>query len=123
MLNLDVGVDGTRPAMTPVPGLRIGDTVALDMTDVRMSARKGVLVVYCKAGKIRRGGRVAGQESGRDPLSARTGSYSRWPLTCGREVQRSTCAANNPDRLPPSTIACLPTFLGSQILRVHVLSV
>ncbi|MFC7641579.1 tyrosine recombinase XerC [Streptosporangium lutulentum] len=34
-------------------GLRIGDAVALDVPDVRMSARKGVLVVYGKGGKIR----------------------------------------------------------------------
>ena len=34
-------------------GLRIGDAVALDVDDVRLSARKGVLVVYGKGGKIR----------------------------------------------------------------------
>jgi integrase/recombinase XerD len=34
-------------------GLRVGDAVALDVPDVRMSARKGVLVVYGKGGKIR----------------------------------------------------------------------
>jgi integrase len=34
-------------------GLRIGDAVALDTDDVRMSARKGVLVVYGKGGKVR----------------------------------------------------------------------
>ncbi|MGW0807882.1 tyrosine-type recombinase/integrase [Nonomuraea sp. NPDC002799] len=34
-------------------GLRIGDAVALDVPDVRMSARKGVLIVYGKGGKIR----------------------------------------------------------------------
>ncbi len=34
-------------------GLRIGDAVALDVPDVRMSARKGMLVVYGKGGKIR----------------------------------------------------------------------
>jgi site-specific recombinase XerD len=34
-------------------GLRIGDAVALDVADVRMSARKGVLIVYGKGGKIR----------------------------------------------------------------------
>ncbi|MEV4176334.1 tyrosine-type recombinase/integrase [Nonomuraea sp. NPDC049709] len=34
-------------------GLRIGDAVALDAADVRLSARKGVLVVYGKGSKIR----------------------------------------------------------------------
>ncbi len=34
-------------------GLRIGDAVALDVPDVRISARKGVLVVYGKGGKVR----------------------------------------------------------------------
>jgi integrase/recombinase XerC len=34
-------------------GLRVGDAVALDVPDVRMSARKGVLVVYGKGGKVR----------------------------------------------------------------------
>jgi site-specific recombinase XerD len=34
-------------------GLRIGDAVALDVDDVRLSARRGVLVVYGKGGKIR----------------------------------------------------------------------
>jgi site-specific recombinase XerC len=41
-------------AMLPFyAGLRIGDTVALDVPDVRISARKGVLVVYGKGGKVR----------------------------------------------------------------------
>jgi site-specific recombinase XerD len=34
-------------------GLRIGDAVALDAADVRISARKGVLVVCGKGGKVR----------------------------------------------------------------------
>jgi site-specific recombinase XerC len=34
-------------------GLRIGDAIALDVGDIRMSARKGVLIVYGKGGKIR----------------------------------------------------------------------
>ncbi|WP_433382082.1 tyrosine-type recombinase/integrase [Streptosporangium sp. CA-115845] len=34
-------------------GLRVGDAVALDVPDVRISARKGLLIVYGKGGKIR----------------------------------------------------------------------
>jgi site-specific recombinase XerD len=34
-------------------GLRIGDAVALDVPDVRISARKGMLHVYGKGGKVR----------------------------------------------------------------------
>ncbi|MFI6599194.1 hypothetical protein ACIBHX_23320 [Nonomuraea sp. NPDC050536] len=34
-------------------GLRIGDSVALDVPDAHLSARKGVLVVYGKGGKVR----------------------------------------------------------------------
>jgi site-specific recombinase XerC len=34
-------------------GLRIGDAVALDVPDMRLSARKGVLIVYGKGGKVR----------------------------------------------------------------------
>ncbi|MGH7736214.1 MAG: tyrosine-type recombinase/integrase, partial [Gemmatimonadales bacterium] len=34
-------------------GLRIGDAVALDVPDIRMSARRGHLIVYGKGGKIR----------------------------------------------------------------------
>ncbi|MBB6347448.1 tyrosine-type recombinase/integrase [Nonomuraea muscovyensis] len=34
-------------------GLRIGDAIALDVGDIRMSARKGVLTVYGKGGKVR----------------------------------------------------------------------
>jgi integrase/recombinase XerD len=41
-------------ALTPFyAGLRIGDLVALDIDDVRLSARKGTLAVYGKGGKLR----------------------------------------------------------------------
>ncbi|MBB4703956.1 tyrosine-type recombinase/integrase [Sphaerisporangium siamense] len=43
-------------ALTLLPfyaGLRIGDAVALDVPDVRLSARKALLIVYGKGGKIR----------------------------------------------------------------------
>jgi len=41
-------------ALTPFyAGTRIAETVALDVEDVRLSARKGILRVYGKGGKVR----------------------------------------------------------------------
>ncbi|GAA4639020.1 hypothetical protein GCM10023196_099010 [Actinoallomurus vinaceus] len=47
-------------------GLRIGDSVALDVPNVRMSARKGVLRVWGKGGKVRE---VPIHQALRDPLT------------------------------------------------------
>ncbi|MGI5290281.1 tyrosine-type recombinase/integrase [Nonomuraea polychroma] len=44
---------GCSPCCPFYAGLRIGDAVALDVGDIRMSARKGVLIVYGKGGKVR----------------------------------------------------------------------
>lgn len=56
-------------------GLRVGDAVALDVPDVRMSARKGVLVVYGKGGKIRE---VPIHPRLRDPLTLWLDERPRW---------------------------------------------
>jgi site-specific recombinase XerD len=56
-------------------GLRIGDAVALDMADVRMSARKGVLVVYDKGGKIRE---VPIHSQLREPLTGWLDERPKW---------------------------------------------
>jgi integrase/recombinase XerC len=44
---------GRWPSFPCNAGLRIGDAVALDVDDVRISARTGELVVYGKGGKVR----------------------------------------------------------------------
>jgi integrase/recombinase XerC len=64
-------------------GLRVGDAVALDVPDVRMSARKGVLVVYGKGGKIRE---VPIHPRLRDPLTLWLGERPRWKHASGRAL-------------------------------------
>jgi integrase len=56
-------------------GLRIGDAVALDLTDVRTSARTGVLIVYGKGGKIRE---VPIHPALRAPITSWLGERPAW---------------------------------------------
>ncbi|HUR07067.1 MAG TPA: tyrosine-type recombinase/integrase [Nonomuraea sp.] len=64
-------------------GLRIGDAVALDVPDVRISARKGVLIVYGKGGKVRE---VPVHPQLRRPLTDWLDARRSWP---GAATQRA----------------------------------
>ncbi|MFI6792027.1 tyrosine-type recombinase/integrase [Nonomuraea sp. NPDC050383] len=64
-------------------GLRIGDAVALDVPDVRISARKGVLIVYGKGGKVRE---VPIHPQLRQPLTDWLDTRRSWP---GAATQRA----------------------------------
>jgi len=56
-------------------GLRIGDAVALDLDDVRMSARKGFFRVFGKGGKVRE---VPIHAELRDPINAWLDERPKW---------------------------------------------
>jgi hypothetical protein len=87
-------------------GLRIGDAVALDLADVRMSARKGVLIVYGKGGKIRE---VPIHPALRVPLTAGStnGPRGRTPPT--RKPCSSPAASATPSPASPRAGTCSPT--------------
>jgi len=72
-------------------GLRIGDAVALDVPDIRMSARKGHLVVYGKAAR-----------SARSPSTPSSASRSSTGCTSG---PRGRTPKSNPHCSCPATAA------------------
>src|ERR1017187_5056840 len=75
--------DRLRGLLPFYAGLRVGDAVALDVPDVRMSARKGVLVVYGKGGKIRE---VPIHPRLRDPLTLWLGERPQWKHASDRAL-------------------------------------
>ncbi|HUY51664.1 MAG TPA: tyrosine-type recombinase/integrase [Streptosporangiaceae bacterium] len=87
-------------------GLRIGDAVALDVPDVRISARKGVLVVYGKGGKIRE---VPIHARLRGPLTGWLGERPAWP---GANTSKVLFLNRRSDRLTTRGASAIFTAIG-----------
>ncbi|MFI7446684.1 tyrosine-type recombinase/integrase [Nonomuraea sp. NPDC049714] len=87
-------------------GLRIGDAVALDVPDVRLSARKGVLTVYGKGGKIRE---VPVHPQLRQPLTDWLDARRSWP---GAATQRALFLNRRGGRLSARSASAVFTAIA-----------
>ncbi|MFI6458638.1 tyrosine recombinase XerC [Streptosporangium amethystogenes] len=87
-------------------GLRIGDAVALDVAGVRMSARKGHLVVFGKGGKVRE---VPIHPALRGPLTDWLDERPTWP---GATVEKALFLNRRGGRLTTRGASDVFTAIG-----------
>ena len=88
-------------------GLRIGDTVALDVTDIQVSARKGHLIVYGKGGKVRQ---VPIHPQLRTPLTGWLGERPAWKNAA---AERALFLNHRGRRLSARAASAVFTAIGS----------